>query len=203
MRNSFAFLFNLLKKLPSTFHILDSLSSTSQGIKESKQLQAILLKHFPGQKYADSRLTTNVPKVFSFSLANNSWLQSISQVPAQLNSKDCACFTIYFGKKFIQNPHATLALIKVFYPIYWQMHYLTSYCRLRLPTSAKDFPLGDWKTITSRLSVANWGLCFSNTSQKERQLSNIINQLTSSHFKRCFSWSGPSGPKKNRSDYPL
>jgi Ulp1 family protease len=37
----------------------------------------------------------------------------MTQVPRQQNTKDCACFMIYFAKKFFNNPEATMALIKV------------------------------------------------------------------------------------------
>jgi Ulp1 family protease len=37
----------------------------------------------------------------------------MNQVPLQSNTVDCACFAIYFAKKFFQNPDSAFALIKV------------------------------------------------------------------------------------------
>ena len=34
-------------------------------------------------------------------------------VPQQPNTKDCACFAIYFAKKFFYNPTVTMHLIEV------------------------------------------------------------------------------------------
>jgi Ulp1 family protease len=35
------------------------------------------------------------------------------KVPQQLNGKDCACFLIYFARRFLLSPEGTMALIKV------------------------------------------------------------------------------------------
>ena len=40
-------------------------------------------------------------------------IHSVIQVPQQLNFKDCGCFTIYFAKKFFNDPESTMALVKV------------------------------------------------------------------------------------------
>ena len=37
----------------------------------------------------------------------------MSQVPFQTNGKDCGCFLIYFARKFLSDPDATIAIIKV------------------------------------------------------------------------------------------
>ena len=45
----------------------------------------------------------------------------MSQVPFQTNGKDCGCFLIYFARKFLSDPDATMAIIKVvssFHPKY-------------------------------------------------------------------------------------
>ena len=51
---------------------------------------------------------------FSYLFNWSSFINHIKQVPLQGNSKDCACFTIYFGKKFFLNPDSTMALVKVY-----------------------------------------------------------------------------------------
>jgi len=34
-------------------------------------------------------------------------------VPRQNNSSDCGCFAVFFGKKFFNDPEATMALVRV------------------------------------------------------------------------------------------
>ena len=40
-------------------------------------------------------------------------VHQMKQVPIQSNLKDCGCFTIFFGKKFLLDPESTMGLIKV------------------------------------------------------------------------------------------
>lgn len=99
------------------FHILDSLPEDSLAVKEAKQLQIILLKHYQGATFKEGRITTNIAQVISFIL-HHLLIYSLAQVPHQLNNKDCGCFTIYFAKKFLTHPDATIALLKVISSIF-------------------------------------------------------------------------------------
>lgn len=81
---------------PRVFYILDSLPEHLSAMDEGEKLQNILLKHFEGSIFEDGRITTHhVP------------------VPHQPNLIDCGCFTIYFAKKFLADPLATMSIIKV------------------------------------------------------------------------------------------
>jgi hypothetical protein len=95
-----------------TFHILDSLRNNSSGKKEEETLQKLLLKHFEGKSYEKGRITTNIAEAIFFFIHHFHFHQ-LKQVPCQENLKDCACFTIFFGKKFLSNPDATMGLLKV------------------------------------------------------------------------------------------
>jgi len=56
------------------FHILDSLSNSYLGKKEAKQLQNILLQHFPDVNYEEGRIAASIPQVillFFFSVCRN------------------------------------------------------------------------------------------------------------------------------------
>ena len=97
------------------FHILDSLQDDIVALREANQLQKILLKHFDDATFMDGRITTNIAQVFYIFLIaiSNIFIHEMSQVPLQTNSKDCACYTIFYGQRFLSNPDATIALIKV------------------------------------------------------------------------------------------
>ena len=118
MRMSYNMRLSILTSFLSILHILDSLPTSSLGMKEGKQLQHIFLKHFEETPFKEGRISTNVPQVNrhlqSCSLQSCSLLiYPLLQVPRQPNEKDCACFTIYFAKKFLQDPESTLTLVKV------------------------------------------------------------------------------------------
>ena len=49
----------------SVFHILDALRESPHAKKEGKLLQTILLKHFEGTTFLESRVATNVAQVIS------------------------------------------------------------------------------------------------------------------------------------------
>jgi hypothetical protein len=102
-------------KHPSVLHILDSLRKNSEAKFESDQLEKILLRYFKGKKILGGRVPARVPQVvdfFSVFLFHSS-IHPVLQVPQQPNSKDCACYTIYFAKTFFNNPAAAMNLIKV------------------------------------------------------------------------------------------
>lgn len=72
----------------------------------------ILLNHYEDETFKDGRIATNVAKVIHISFYLP-FIDRITQVPYQPNGKDCGCFVIYFGKRFLQNPDGTMAVIKV------------------------------------------------------------------------------------------
>ena len=75
-------------------------------------MQNILLQYFDGENFKAGRISTNVPQVIK-PFAMNLLINIRNQVPQQNNGKDCACFTIYFTRKFLLNPQATMPVIKV------------------------------------------------------------------------------------------
>jgi hypothetical protein len=75
--------------------------------------------NFDSETFKDGRIATNTSQVniigcFFFLPYLLSY--PINQVPLQPNSKDCACFVIYFAQKFFNNPKATLLIINVCMP---------------------------------------------------------------------------------------
>lgn len=52
-----------LNKNVSVFHLLDSLSTTFQGMREASQLQRILLKYFNDATFSENRIAVNIPQV--------------------------------------------------------------------------------------------------------------------------------------------
>jgi hypothetical protein len=99
-------------KCVSVFHILDSLQDDIVAIGAGNKLQNILLKHFEDQAFLEGRITINMAQAIFF-LQYLTFFNQMMQVPLQTNSNDCACFTIYFGKKFFLDPDSTLDLLKV------------------------------------------------------------------------------------------
>jgi Ulp1 family protease len=57
-------------------------------------------------------------------------------VPHQDNSKDCGCFTVYFARKFLQDPVATLGIIKVLLFIFSKRSLLIYDCQTQYPSAA-------------------------------------------------------------------
>ena len=94
------------------FHILDSLPNSSSGNEEASRLQTIFLKHFDNVAFKRDRIACNVARVIAVALYSP-LINPKHQVPCQPNGTDCGCFLIYFAKKFLSDPIATLALIKV------------------------------------------------------------------------------------------
>jgi Ulp1 family protease catalytic subunit len=115
-------------------HILDSLRYSDRGTKEANQLQNILLQYFDGGKFKAGRISINVPQVIN-PFAIDLLINIRNQVPQQNNSKDCACYTIYFAQKFLLNPKATMPVIKVGGLYFLVLHISTdnAYSRIRLP----------------------------------------------------------------------
>jgi hypothetical protein len=72
----------------------------------------------------------------------------MNQVPLQSNTVDCACFAIYFAKKFLQNPDSAFALIKVNPQFPLMTPGLTSSFRNGFPLPPKGWQLGGWKIPT-------------------------------------------------------
>ena len=93
-------------------------------------------------------------------------------MPLQKNSKDCACFTIYFGKCFLSNPESTLALIKVFGTVSQSCYLLKQDGRGLSYRSRTECRPGGWKTLTWRSSVAKLEVFFLNTFIWVMQWSN-------------------------------
>jgi Ulp1 family protease len=63
--------------------------------------------------YEPGRISANVAQVAFFIFHPWELINNMSQVPHQKNSKDCGCFLIYFATKFMLDPEATLAIMKV------------------------------------------------------------------------------------------
>jgi Ulp1 family protease len=61
----------------------------------------------------------------------------VCQVPHQQNTHDCGCFTIYFARRFFQDPISTLEIIKVV-------------CLFITLITSIDFPYPDSISVCSR-----------------------------------------------------
>lgn len=96
------------------FYILDSLPNDSLAMVEGKMLQNIMLQHFEGSVFEDGRIATNyIPVRLKISFESAKPFNLVTQVPHQPNADDCGCFAIYFAKKFLADPLATMSIIKV------------------------------------------------------------------------------------------
>jgi Ulp1 family protease len=81
-------------------------------------------------------------------------------VPRQNNQYDCGCFTVFFGKKFFNDPEATLALLRVVSFFYFDDSNIDSYFQTR---------------FTSGLEAATaWGLKGGNMKFVRREIRALL-----------------------------